>query len=225
MVDMDREVRTYSHDESLVDKRRGEIVICASSVFLKKGFDRTSMNELAKAFGMSKGGLYHYIGSKEDILYLIIKFNKEKQKEFIKDMQVKTAGMNPVETLRVAIEGQLDRLDKYQDMYIFLVAHVLPNLSKTERQSLFEDSLRLTGFFEHLIKGCMESGDATVDDTWLAASMIVGMSGRWTVARWSLRQKYTLEEYKKTLVALIFRSLGIAQVSMADVKVTGCRLS
>ena len=40
------------------------------------------MNDLAEAFGLSKGGLYHYIGSKEDILYLIIKFNRDKQKEF-----------------------------------------------------------------------------------------------------------------------------------------------
>ena len=211
MVDVVREIRTYSHDESLVDKRRSEIVVCASSVFIKKGYDRTTMNELAEAFGMSKGGMYHYIGSKEDILYLIIKFNKEKQREFIEKTLEKTDGMNPVESLRSAIEYHLDRLDKYQDMYVFLVGHVMPNLSKTERHTLFEDSLRITGFFETLIKNCVESGDATADDTWLDASMVVSMCGRWANIRWSLRQKYTLIEYKRAIVTLAFRSLGITE--------------
>jgi AcrR family transcriptional regulator len=41
-------------------------------VFTKKGYDRTNMRELAKACEMSAGTLYHYFGSKEEILYSII---------------------------------------------------------------------------------------------------------------------------------------------------------
>jgi AcrR family transcriptional regulator len=210
MVDSSiREIRTYSHDEDLVDKRRSEIVICASSVFIKKGYDRTTMNELAEAFGMSKGGMYHYIGSKEDILYLIIKSNKEKQRGFIAKTHAKTDNGNPVEALRIAIEYYTDFVDEFQDMYIFLISHVMPNLPKEERQTLFEDSLRLTAYFETLLLRGMEEGKFVIDDTWLVASAIMSLCGRWANIRWSLRKRYTMEEYKRALVAYIFRSLGV----------------
>ncbi|MDD5289095.1 MAG: TetR/AcrR family transcriptional regulator [Dehalococcoidales bacterium] len=204
-----RKIRTYSRDEDLVDKRRSEIVICASSAFVKKGYDRTTMNELAEAFGMSKGGLYHYIGSKEDILYLIIQFNRAKQREFTEKIRVNAVGMNPLDSLRIAIEFHLDRVDKYQDMYIFL-GHVMPILEKSGRRSLFEDSIRLTEYFETLLVNGIEAGQFVVVDTWLVASDIVSLCGRWANSRWSLRKKYTLDEYKKTLLAHIIRSLGVA---------------
>ncbi len=36
-------------------------------LFLEKGYDKVSMNELVKASGMSKGAFYHYFTSKEEL--------------------------------------------------------------------------------------------------------------------------------------------------------------
>lgn len=207
-----KDVRTYSSDERLVEQRRSEIIVSACAVFVKNGYDRTTMNQLAKAFGMSKGGMYHYIGSKDDILYLIIKYNKEKQQEFIKKIEGMIVGMNPAESLRTAIESHLDRLEKYQDVYIF-VGHIMPNLQKEERQSLFEDSLRLTGYFEKMVIKGKEAGVFAVEDTWIAASAIVSLCGRWANIRWSLKKRYTLGEYKKALVTYILRSLDVKNIT------------
>ena len=55
------------------DRRLGEILDHATSVFCDKGYDAASMRDLSRATGMSLAGLYYYFESKEKLLYLIQK--------------------------------------------------------------------------------------------------------------------------------------------------------
>jgi AcrR family transcriptional regulator len=43
----------------------------ATRLFATQGFDRTSVQEIVDAAGVTKGALYHYYGSKDDLLYAI----------------------------------------------------------------------------------------------------------------------------------------------------------
>jgi AcrR family transcriptional regulator len=45
----------------------------ATAVFCDKGYEGASMRDIARATGMSLAGMYHYLGSKERLLYLIQK--------------------------------------------------------------------------------------------------------------------------------------------------------
>jgi AcrR family transcriptional regulator len=45
----------------------------ATAVFCDKGYQGASMRDIARATGMSLAGMYHYLGSKERLLYLIQK--------------------------------------------------------------------------------------------------------------------------------------------------------
>src|SRR5579864_6419477 len=50
-------------------RQRGEEVYAAAlRLFRQKGYHATSMQDIAAAVGLYKGSLYHYIGSKEDLL-------------------------------------------------------------------------------------------------------------------------------------------------------------
>ncbi len=51
------------------DDRRREIVRSAASLFSKKGFGGTTMEEIAKRAHMAKGNLYYYFPSKQDLLF------------------------------------------------------------------------------------------------------------------------------------------------------------
>lgn len=44
------------------------ILTVAAKLFLEKGFDRTSMSDIAKAAGISKGAIYHHFQSKDEII-------------------------------------------------------------------------------------------------------------------------------------------------------------
>lgn len=43
----------------------------ATRLFAERGYDRTSVQEIVEAAGVTKGALYHYFGSKDDLLYEI----------------------------------------------------------------------------------------------------------------------------------------------------------
>jgi len=51
--------------------RQSEIYRKALDLFVKKGYDATSMSMIAKALRMSKANLYYYCSSKENLLYQI----------------------------------------------------------------------------------------------------------------------------------------------------------
>ncbi|WP_405852747.1 TetR/AcrR family transcriptional regulator [Streptomyces sp. NBC_00090] len=44
------------------------LLAAATRLFAEQGYDRTSVQEIVEAAGVTKGALYHYFGSKEDLL-------------------------------------------------------------------------------------------------------------------------------------------------------------
>ncbi|NKY60606.1 TetR/AcrR family transcriptional regulator [Nocardia flavorosea] len=54
-------------------ERFKEIMSAAANLFLEKGYDATSIQDIADSVGLLKGSLYHYVSSKEDFLFYVIK--------------------------------------------------------------------------------------------------------------------------------------------------------
>src|SRR5947207_409360 len=54
-------------------RRQQEILEAAARVFHEKGYESTSIQDIADEVGILKGSLYYYIRSKEDLLYEIIR--------------------------------------------------------------------------------------------------------------------------------------------------------
>jgi AcrR family transcriptional regulator len=57
--------------ETVIDSRQ-EILRTAARLFQQRGYDATSMNDIAAALKLSKGGLYHHFQSKDEILFEIM---------------------------------------------------------------------------------------------------------------------------------------------------------
>ncbi|HET6447903.1 MAG TPA: TetR/AcrR family transcriptional regulator [Conexibacter sp.] len=53
------------------DRRQAEVIATAARLFAQRGYQSTSMQDLTEATGLAAGGLYHYIGSKEQLLIRI----------------------------------------------------------------------------------------------------------------------------------------------------------
>jgi AcrR family transcriptional regulator len=53
-------------------RRQQEVLEAAARVFHEKGYESTSIQDIAEAVGILKGSLYYYIRSKEDLLYEIL---------------------------------------------------------------------------------------------------------------------------------------------------------
>jgi len=53
-------------------KRAQQILDIAETLFHRQGYAQTSMEDIATASGLLKGSLYHYVSSKEDLLYMVV---------------------------------------------------------------------------------------------------------------------------------------------------------
>lgn len=53
------------------DRRRADAVDRAAALFARRGYDQTSMQQLADELGVAVGGLYHYFPGKEQLLIAI----------------------------------------------------------------------------------------------------------------------------------------------------------
>jgi len=51
--------------------RRAELIDCAQRLFMTKGYERTTINDVIVATGLSKGAFYHHFRAKEDLLEAI----------------------------------------------------------------------------------------------------------------------------------------------------------
>lgn len=53
-------------------ERKREILAIAQKLFLQKGYDKCSVNDILKEIGIAKGTFYYYFSSKEEVLDAII---------------------------------------------------------------------------------------------------------------------------------------------------------
>ena len=56
------------------DGRAAEVYHKAAQVILQKGYDATSVSDIAEALGITKAGLYHYIHGKTELLFDIMEY-------------------------------------------------------------------------------------------------------------------------------------------------------
>jgi AcrR family transcriptional regulator len=60
------------------DLRVAKIYTTAAAIIERDGYDATSLSNIAKAVGLTKAGLYHYIPSKENLLFGIMSYGMDR---------------------------------------------------------------------------------------------------------------------------------------------------
>ena len=61
--------------------RRAEICRTAAQIFRERGYDATSVSDIARALGITKAGLYHYFESKEALLFEITAYGLDRVRD------------------------------------------------------------------------------------------------------------------------------------------------
>jgi AcrR family transcriptional regulator len=201
-------IRTFSSDEALVKERRNHIVRCSTKVFTKKGYDRTNMRELAKACEMSAGALYHYFGSKEEILYSIINSATSQQAGSMEDWANELAAASPTIALVELMRKFYKWHDDNQDITLFAYQET-KNLPGNARQSIFDSEARILTVFEKLLKRGIEEGEFNIGDPRLIAHDIVVLGHAWALRRWHLRKHWTFKTYVKEQTDAMFRAITV----------------
>lgn len=106
--------------ESVVDPRQ-EILRTAARLFQQRGYDATSMNDVAAALKLSKGGLYHHFQSKDEILFEIMDHAMESTQRRVIDPVRGIA--DPEERLRALIRLHIEVVLSPRDRDITVMLH------------------------------------------------------------------------------------------------------
>jgi len=85
--------------------RETELWSTATRLFRQRGYHATSMQDLAEALGMNRGSLYHYIASKDDLLWSILNRTFDLLDERV--VEILRADAPPLDRLSRAIHAHL----------------------------------------------------------------------------------------------------------------------
>jgi len=202
-----QKIRTYSSDEKLVAERREQIVRSAVQIIAKKGFGSTGIRQIAEACNMTIGNLYHYIGKKEDIIFLALEFGLTRNNAFVAETNADLESCTPQEALVRAVTRYLKHVDNTRE-FTNLVYKELRSFKSANRRAVLESEIAIMSAFENILnKGCRE-GVFDVGDIKLAASSIVTLSEMWAVKQWQFKGQYTLDQYIKANTAGILKQVS-----------------
>lgn len=102
-----------------------EILDAATSVFSHKGYSGASLQEIADKVGILKGSLYHYIDSKESLLFRILDGSHTSAMQIMVEVDALALGteqkfLTYVEKVVLWYLQHLDRAGLYQNEWRFL---------------------------------------------------------------------------------------------------------
>ncbi len=106
--------RTPEQFDAIRSQRIRQIKDAALRLFARDGYANTSISKIAREVGMSKGLLYNYFSSKEDLLAAILEDGFAFAAALIEEVR---AMSDPVERLRLVIERTFDHVAANADYW------------------------------------------------------------------------------------------------------------
>jgi AcrR family transcriptional regulator len=136
--------------------REHEVLDAAVEVFWRKGYSAASVQEVADAVGVLKGSLYHYISSKEELLFRI--FEKSHRDSIAIMDAVEALDVGPLEQLHEYVRRfvtyyaeNIKRVDLYFREWRFIEGELAAEVR--QRRRLYDDFIRT------LLQKAIDAGD------------------------------------------------------------------
>ncbi len=197
-------ISTPARDADRVQEKHRRIAAGAGRVFFEKGFHRTTIREIALACGMSMGQLYHYISSKDDVLYLIYKDMQEQWLEHLIASRVEEIE-DPRHRLREALRQTLEFTVGHHDLFLFVYTET-KYLARNQLQAVLEmDDQNVVGFWRRMVRDLIT--DQTLDQNFFA-NLISFLMVFPVLRGWNL-EPGQMELHLDRLVDFIWQGMGL----------------
>ncbi len=201
---------TLYHDsrmprETLVDSRQ-EILRTAARLFQQRGYDATSMNDVAAALKLSKGGLYHHFQSKDEILFEIMDHAMDITQERV--LKPVRGIADPEERLRSLIRLHIEVVLSPRDREITVMLHENHPLPPALRKRINARKKEYIHFVEELMTDVQRSRRAKGAVTPRAAAFaLLGMINwiyQWYKPEGNLQAQNLVPQFTELVLGGIF---------------------
>lgn len=135
------------------EARRREILDAALRAFAEKGYDKTSMDDIVQASGLSKGTLYWYFENKQALFVALIGQVFDEAQAVFEQQIAEMEQLSPPERLRALIIGSATVFeDEFIGLYVdfFIQAWQYEDVQKT--------LLRVYDFYTHVLSELIQEG-------------------------------------------------------------------
>jgi AcrR family transcriptional regulator len=195
----------------LVESKHQQIVNGACKVFFKKGFHPTTIRDIAKASGMSMGQLYHYIHSKDDVLYLVHKHLMKIWYDYLKRSGFEQIeDDDPVMKLRDAFSHTVEFMIEHKELVLFIFTESKYLDRKHLRMLLDVYRKHINRFWRGLLEGLNIQDQVVTGDL----DTLAGLAGFTLLfpplAGWTVGGKLE-KRHLDTLVEFSMRGFGIGR--------------
>ena len=117
--------------DNLSEKKRQRVIQACIDEFGEKGYDSSSMDGIIKRAGISKGGLYEYVSSKEELFTFIVDYAYTSLYNYLNERvvnEVKTLPSDLLERLELVSELAIDfYIDHPEFIYLIVRTSNLAN--------------------------------------------------------------------------------------------------
>ncbi|MFD2416089.1 TetR/AcrR family transcriptional regulator [Amycolatopsis pigmentata] len=136
------------------------LLSAATKLFAQKGFDRATVQEIVEAAGVTKGAMYHYFGSKEELLYEVYSRVLRAQTEQLEKVAVTEAPAR-LRLRDACTDVVVSTIDNLDDMVIFQQS--MHQLSPEKRKAVRGERRRYHERFRSLIEEGQSTGEFRSD--------------------------------------------------------------
>jgi len=169
------------------------IIDATLDICSKKSFQAMSIRDLSAASGLSRGALYSYFTSKEELLVLILTQGREIANQVLTDQIAKGSG--PAEKLRLAIKSHIYLSEAMQTWFYFTYIEAR-NLPRDEQKRAIESELQTEKILIDIINAGVAEKVFRDENVILAASVLKAMLQDWYLKRWKYKsRKVSVDEY------------------------------
>jgi AcrR family transcriptional regulator len=202
-------VRTFSPNNELVEERRRQIAQAALHLIAARGIEKTSIREIASASEMTIGNLYHYIGTRDDIIYLAINHGLDQVRKLIREIDDLCDTLEPRKALKAAVDLYIRYHHANWEGTVFLYKE-MGSFSPSLRLPVIEVNSHMHDAFIRIIKKGCKTGVFTAANIDMVAITVVAMGDMWALKRWQFKRNYSLERYIDSFTDMI---LGLISTS------------
>lgn len=179
-------------------KRASDVYRIAAEIMCQKGYEGTSMNDIAEAAGLTKAGIYHYIRGKEELLFEIMTYAMDNL-----ELRVITPARevaDPEERLRKVVECHTRSLLEGVGA-ITIVLDEMPALTAAHRRVIRTRKRAYFDFIRQTLEELETQGKLRDINPTAAAFSLLGMI-LW-ISRWYRRDgKLSSEQVSKDYVSI-----------------------
>jgi len=134
-------------------RKKERILKAGTELFASKGFDGTSVRDIAEKVGLSVPGMFHYYSSKEEILYEIMTLFMDDAYKRI--MEIYNADIDPTEKLSAICKFYVEQYAGHKHQLTILISERKSLLPEHQRIGIAKERdyvKALTNLFKELSK-------------------------------------------------------------------------